>query len=208
MARAVSAGGCFPPGRIRRFYAVNLKEESETPVEFRKTTECEIDRIMAILMDGKAALGALGIDQWQGPGYPERSIVAADVARGESYAVEDAPDHIAATAMVSFSGEPDYDEIEGAWLTDGTSSAPSYGVVHRVAVGADSLGRGAARFILESAERLAREKGARSVRVDTHPGNVPMLTLVASCGFTECGIIRIKHADGGVPERVAFEKLV
>ena len=139
---------------------------------------------------------------------PMISAMPATSAQVTAVPSHTAENTVAATAMVSFSGEPDYDEIEGAWLTDGTSSAPSYGVVHRVAVGADSLGRGAARFILESAERLAREKGARSVRVDTHPGNVPMLTLVASCGFTECGIIRIKHADGGVPERVAFEKLV
>ena len=62
--------------------------------------------------------------------------------------------------------------------------------------------------MLTSAEEIAREQGAISVRVDTHPGNVPMLRLIVSCGFTECGIIRIKHAEGLTPERVAFEKLV
>ena len=177
-------------------------------VDFRKTKFDEIDRVMEIVLDGKAALASLGIDQWQGEGYPARDIVAGDVEDGVSYVVEDARGHLAATCMVSFSGEPDYDEIDGAWLTDGTSSDPGYAVVHRVAVAADSTGKGAARFMLTSAEEIAREQGASSVRVDTHPGNVPMLRLIASCGFTECGIIRIKHAEGLTPERVAFEKLV
>lgn len=182
--------------------------ERETPVEFRKTRECDIDRVMEILTDGKAALKALGIDQWQGDGYPHRDIVENDVRLGQSYVIQDSDEHIAATAMVSLSGEPDYDEIEGAWLTPGTSADPDYAVVHRVAVGADSVGRGMARYLLASAEEVAREGGVRSVRIDTHPGNVPMLTLVESCGYTRCGIIRIKHADGGIPERVAFEKLM
>lgn len=172
---------------------------------FRKTREEEIPRVVGILEDGKAALGALGIDQWQGEGYPNPGIVQGDVARGESYVVED-DGAIVATAMVSFAGEPDYDIIDGSWLTPGTSADPGYAVVHRVAVAAGCVRRGAARFILESVLELAAESGAASVRVDTHPGNVPMLSLIEGCGFTRCGIIRIAHADGGIPERVAFEK--
>lgn len=177
-------------------------------VEFRKTRQEEIDCVMGILLDGKTSLRKLGIDQWQGTGYPRRDIVEDDVRLEQSYVVEDAPGHLAATAMVSFGGEPDYDAIEGSWLTEGSSENPAYAVVHRVAVASDSLGKGAARFVLTSAEEIARAGGAKSVRVDTHPGNVPMLNLIASCGFTRCGIILIKHADGGVPERIAFEKLV
>lgn len=177
-------------------------------MEFRKTRVNEIDRVMEILLDGKASLKALGIDQWQGDGYPSRDIIVGDVENGVSYVVEDARGHLAATCMISFSGEPDYDEIEGVWLTEGSSSDPAYAVVHRVAVAADSTGKGAARFMLASAQRIACDQGVQSVRVDTHPGNVPMLRLIASCGFTECGIIRIKHAEGLTPERVAFEKIV
>ena len=136
-------------------------------MDFRKTKVDEIDRVMEILLDGKAALASLGIDQWQGEEYPAREIVVGDVDGGVSYVVEDARGHLAATCMVSFAGEPDYDEIEGSWLTAGLSTDPGYAVVHRVAVAADSTGKGAARFMLTSAEKIARERGARSVRVDT-----------------------------------------
>ena len=168
-------------------------------MKLRKTEVHEIDRVMEILLDGKAALATLGIDQWQGEGYPARDIVEQDVREGVSYV---------ATCMLSFSGEDDYDEIEGEWLTEGDSSNPAYAVVHRVAVAADSVGKGAARLMLGNAQTLAHEGGAQSLRVDTHPGNVPMLSLLRSSGFTECGIIRIKHAGGLTPERVAFEKLL
>lgn len=177
-------------------------------VEFRKTKATEVDQVMGILLDGKAALAELGIDQWQGANYPHVEVVQEDVRQGHSYVVEDGDRHLMATAMVSFDGEPDYDAIEGAWLTAGTSAHPAYAVMHRVAVGADSVRRGAARFMIESALRIAREGGAQSLRIDTHPGNRPMLSLIESCGFTRCGVIRIAHADGGTPERVAFEKMV
>ena len=56
-------------------------------MDFRKTKVDEIDRVMEILLDGKAALASLGIDQWQGEGYPARDIVAGDVEDGVSYVV-------------------------------------------------------------------------------------------------------------------------
>ena len=177
-------------------------------MKLRKTEVHEIDRVMEILLDGKAALATLGIDQWQGEGYPARDIVEQDVREGVSYVIEEDNGHLAATCMLSFSGEEDYDEIEGEWLTEGDSSNPAYAVVHRVAVAADSVGKGAARLMLGNAQTLAHEGGAQSLRVDTHPGNVPMLSLLRSSGFTECGIICIKHAGGLTPERVAFEKLL
>lgn len=176
-------------------------------MQFRRTRERDIDRIMAILADGRASLAALGIDQWQG-GYPHRAVIEADVARGDSYVVED-EGGVIATAMIGFAGERDYDRIEeGAWLTACTSNDPCYGVVHRVAVDSRALGKGAATALLARAEDLARANGSASVRIDTHPGNAPMRSLLAKAGYTQCGIIYIAHAEEGAPERIAYERLV
>ena len=109
----------------------------------------------------------------------------------------EADDRIVATAMIGFSGERDYDRIEeGSWLTSCTSERPCYGVVHRVAVASDGKNRGAATFLLAS------------VRIDTHPGNAPMRKLLAKAGYEQCGIIYIAHAEGGTPERIAYERFV
>ncbi|MFR8832132.1 MAG: GNAT family N-acetyltransferase, partial [Eggerthella lenta] len=81
-------------------------------------------------------------------------------------------------------------------------------VVHRVAVASDGKNRGAATFLLARAEELARANGSASVRIDTHPGNAPMRKLLAKAGYEQCGIIYIAHAEGGTPERIAYERLV
>ena len=161
---------------------------------------------MSILADGRASLAALGIDQWQGC-YPHRAAIEGDVACGESYVVEESG-RVLATAMIGLSGESDYDLIEGAWLTRFRSDDPGYAVVHRVAVDAGALGRGVASFLLSCAEDVSRDGGVASVRIDTHPGNKPMRRLLEKTGFAQCGTIYIAHAEGGVPERIAYEKLV
>ena len=176
-------------------------------MEFRKACAGDLDRIMEIVADGRAALADLGIDQWQG-GYPHQSVFEGDIARGESYVAVDR-EEIAAITMVSFGGEPIYDRIDdGSWLTESSSKNPSYGVVHRVAVGRDFRGKGAASFLIGCAEELARQQGRSSVRIDTHPGNVPMRKMLAKLGYTECGIVYVAYSDGGVPERIAFEKVL
>lgn len=178
------------------------------PVQFRRTREIDIDYIMDILADGRATLAALGIDQWQS-GYPYRDIVEYDVVQGASHVVVDDDDVIVGTAMLSFSGEQYYDYIDrGFWLTDSSSNDPCYGVVHRVAVAGFCKGRGVASFLMESAEHLTEDHGRTSVRIDTHPGNLPMRNLLAKRGYTECGIIYINHAEGGMPDRIAYEKIV
>lgn len=175
-------------------------------MQFRKATSNDIDDIMDILTHGRRAIAALGIDQWQG-GYPHRDIVERDVARRESYVVED-EGAVIATVMIGFSGEECYDIItDGTWLTQSDSRDPHYAVLHRVAVGTRSRGRGVATFLLEEAERIVRAQGFESVRIDTHPGNTPMRKLLEKSGYTACGTIFIAHAEEATPDRIAYEKL-
>lgn len=176
-------------------------------MEFRKACACDLGRIMEIVEDGRAALASLGIDQWQG-GYPDQAVFEEDIAHGESYVAEEAG-AVAAIMMSSFRGEPIYDRIDhGAWLTDSSSENPNYGVVHRVAVGRDFRGQGAASFLIGCAEELARRQQLASVRIDTHPGNAPMRKMLAKLGYAECGIVYVSYAGDGVPERIAFEKVL
>lgn len=175
-------------------------------LQFRLATQDDFEGIWSVLLDGKAVLGRLGIDQWQGS-YPSRDIVLADIAADHSYVIEE-DGKILATTVISFSGEQVYDRIDGAWLTDSTSDNPRYAVLHRVASLSTQSGRGLGRMLLESGLQVARERGSESVRIETHPDNEPMLRLIERCGFTRCGIIQIDHAEGGNPNRVAFEAVL
>lgn len=177
-------------------------------MRIRRATEQELDRIMVILGDGRAALKRLGIDQWQ-LGYPHESIVRDDLARRQSYILEDEEGALVATAVAAFGGEPAYDDIrEGRWLTSTHSHDASYCTIHRVAVAEQARGRGYGRLLLEGLEALARKEGAESVRIDTHLGNEPMRHLLDSLGYTACGIILIDHAGENTPERIAYEKVI
>ncbi len=169
----------------------------------RKSTVADIDRIMEVLADGRAAIATLGIDQWQA-GYPFRSTIEGDVDAGMSFVLVD-EGAIIGTFMMTYEGEPTYDVIEGAWLTEGDSAHPSYGCIHRIAICDEARGKGAAKFAIAEGLELARARGVESVRIDTHPGNVVMRGLCKRMGFTECGTIYISHAGEGTPDRVAFE---
>ena len=177
-------------------------------MELRKTTACDVDAVMAIIEQARARIAQLGIDQWQG-GYPNLQAIEGDVAAGKGYVAVDDLGGVCATAMVDHEGEPTYDElINCSWLTDSTSADPGYLVVHRVAVGDAGARRGLARFMLESVEEMARDRGYESVRIDTHEGNVPMRSLLSKCGYEECGVIMLSDPAEPTRERIAFEKRV
>lgn len=174
---------------------------------FRQARRDEFDPVMAILDDGREAIKELGIDQWQ-LGYPQRDIIEGDIQLGQCYVLEDDGDLLGTAALV-FTGEHTYDAIEqGAWLTSSHSSHPTYCTIHRVAVAKGSTRRGAGRRMLEEAERVARQAGSKSVRIDTHPGNTRMRGLLAALGYTECGVIYIDHAGENTPDRIAYEKIL
>lgn len=206
-------------------------------MELRYARVEDIDAVWNIINQARRRLGELGIDQWQG-GYPDRAAIEGDVATNRGYvAVEDtaAQQRVLGYAMFEDAGEPAYDRIyNGAWLTESPANAPaaapadvlvdasaaadasgqdssggpSYMAVHRVAVADGATGRGVARFLLGSAEQMARERGFASVRIDTHEGNAPMRGLLARCGYALCGVILIEDSAEPTRERLAFEKLV
>ena len=177
-------------------------------MELRKAEVSDLTYIMEILVKGRASLAAMGIDQWQG-GYPHKEVIEGDIKRGESYVVINDEGALVATAMLACRDEFDYHIIsDGAWLTESLDETSCYVVVHRVAVDPLSKNGGIAMQILNYAAEKARSLGCASLRVDTHPGNVPMQKVLEKDGFTRCGTICISHAEGATPERFAYEKLV
>lgn len=168
----------------------------------------EASAVYEVISQGRARLAALDIDQWQG-GRPDLALIRSDIAAGCCrIAMEEG--RIAATMALFTNGEPSYDQLAGGkWLTTSHSSRPTYACVHRVAVADRALGRGFAKRMLLFAEEEARERGRVSVRIDTHPRNVPMRALLARCGYEECGLILLDESFGEpTRERIALEKLV
>ena len=162
---------------------------------FRKATESDIDAVAAIMAAASARLGAAGVDQWQ-RGYPNRSSVEADVAAGVGMVLSEG-DTILAYGAVIFTGEPAYDDLTGGeWLT----LEGDYACIHRLCVNEIFVGMGFSKQFMMAAEAMAAERVA-SIRIDTHPDNKIMQSLVARLGYTYCGDVVIES------RRLAYEKV-
>ena len=180
-------------------------------MKIRKSDICDLDVIMPIFDEARATIAALNIDQWQN-GYPSREVIEKDIKLSQSRVViadggvcaacGTLGERICATFALISDGEPTYDKVyEGEWLTGGSDS---YIAIHRVAILVAMRGRGIAGEIIKYAADTARLLGRRSLRIDTHRGNVVMRKMLEKQGFIYCGIIYL--ADGA--ERVAYEKVL
>lgn len=162
----------------------------------RLSTPADIPQMMPLFEAASRGLRAMGVNQWQN-GYPQRSLIESDIACGVSYLMFEG-EELVGTSVISFGGEPTYDYIEGAWLT----SEEVFVVIHRLTIHPDRRGARLAECFFAEAERMCRERGVRTMRIDTHKGNLPMQRAVERYGFRRCGVI---YLDNGDP-RLAYEK--
>jgi len=163
----------------------------------RKTEARDIPALVEIFAEARKTIAALGIDQWQN-GYPNAAVVAEDIERSQSFVVETGGRVIATFAMLT-NGEPTYDTIfDGQWET---GDHADYIALHRVAILVACRGQGISTKIIDHAVACARALERRSLRIDTHEGNVVMRKMLEHHGFVHCGTI---HLADGAP-RVAYE---
>lgn len=167
----------------------------------RKAQQHDFDSIMTVILHARAAIGRLGIDQWQ-DGYPEGNVIEEDIRLQRGWVFED-EGRIAAYVVMIADKEPAYDDIEGQWITEGDN----YLTIHRMAIDDAWRGKGLSTQMIAFAEEYARQQNLISVRADTHRGNVAMRGLMNKCGFELCGQVAYL-VRAGDPYRVAYEKVL
>ena len=170
-------------------------------MEFIKASYEHVDRMCEITEEAKRQLRGLGLDQWQ-KGYPSREVWTQDAKDGCTYLAVEAGEILGIFAFQT-TPDPSYAEIDGAWFTHG-----EYASMHRVCVADACKGRGVAGKMFAHGFAMAKELGFPSVRIDTHPGNLPMQRALSKAGFVACGEI---HLVGGCEDgdlRIAFEKVL
>lgn len=173
----------------------------EWNMEFIVASYEQIDRMCEITEEAKKQLKNLGLDQWQ-KGYPSREVWLQDVEDGCTYLAVEGEEIMGIFAFQT-TPDPSYGEIDGKWLTDG-----EYASMHRVCVADGCKGKGVAGQMFAQGFKMAKEAGFPSMRIDTHPGNIPMQRALQKAGFTPCGNI---HLVGGCENgdlRIAFEKVL
>ena len=159
----------------------------------RATTE-DIAEIMSIVADAQLSLRELGIDQWQ-DGYPSNEVIAEDIASGLGY-VYYVDSKVVGYAAILFTGEETYSQIPDS----GWNTTNNYVVVHRLCVRRGYTKAGVAMALMDYASQMAIERGYTGFRIDTHRGNIRMLSMLEKLGFKYVGII---YYDSG--ERLAYD---
>ncbi len=167
-------------------------------MKFRKTVESDVKDVMKIIKQAQEYFKLQGINQWQN-NYPNKDVINKDIDNDESYVLLK-DNEIAATAVISFNKEKNYENIvEGKWITN-----DRYAVIHRIAVDNKFKGLGFSSKMIDYAETLCRSKNVKSIKVDTHIDNLSMQALLKKNNFIYCGVIFLE--DGS--ERIAFEKVL
>jgi GNAT superfamily N-acetyltransferase len=172
---------------------------------FRPAAAADLDAMAQIAAEAKAFLRRQGVDQWQRGPYPDRACFAADIRAGLGHVLARG-DAVAAVCALSLGPDPTYRRpLDGRWLT---SDETLYAVLHRVAVSRDFRARGLAAVLFDAAAALAADRGAQSLRIDTHPDNRPMQAALARSGFARCTTLRLADGAEAGELRLGYERLI
>jgi GNAT superfamily N-acetyltransferase len=166
---------------------------------FRKATVSEIAQIWEILKQAIQRRKGDGSNQWQ-DGYPNLAIVTNDVEKEVGYVLCDDNGTIIGYSVLLINDEPEYEKIEGEWLTN-----EDFVVFHRVAISEDYLGQGFAKKIFKYIEDFALTRKIYSLKVDTNFDNDPMLNIFDKLGYTYCGEVYFRGSPRRAYEKVLFE---
>ncbi len=163
-------------------------------MQLRKALSTEIETAERIIEEARAFQLSYGNKQWA-HGYPSRALLSSDAEEGIGYfAVED--DIIGYLAIVDYDAA--YDELEGKWLSSG-----KYVALHRIAFGNSSRGKGFFPALIEEVKKLAHERGASSIRIDTDRSNDIMQHLLPKLGFRFTGYVLFES-----DKKLAYELLL
>ena len=148
-----------------------------------------------IIAEGRQFQREQGFVQWT-EDYPNLDSVRRDIQSGSGYVFK-VEGETAGYVSVDFSGEPAYDQIDGAWGAD-----RPYAVIHRMAVRSKFQGAGLAGTAFAQIERLCLDKNVPYVRVNTDFPNQRMQHVLEKNHYVNRGVILFNG------EKLAYDKLL
>lgn len=171
-------------------------------IEFRNSTLLDIDRMVQIAEDAKALLKSKGVSQWQRGTYPDRDLFLRDAEEKIGYVLAEG-NEVLAICAVTFSDEEGYRHLLcGQWNTPNDAM---YATIHRSAVAKKQQGKNLSGLLFRQVAKMAKTKGAVSIRIDTHPDNRTMQNALIRAGFKKCGEFLIPDGDEAGDLRFGYE---
>lgn len=163
---------------------------------FRRAVLIDISEIWTILQQAIIRRKKDGSAQWQ-DGYPNLEVLKNDIDSNAGYVLINGDSIIGYTAIF-INDEPEYENIEGKWLTN-----EDFIVFHRVAISEQHVGKGFANQLLENIETFAVQNKIYSIKADTNFDNLAMLNLFQKFNYTYCGEVYFRGSA-----RRAYEKVL
>lgn len=171
---------------------------------FRKAAPEDIDAIEELYAASCVFLEEhINYPKWKKDIYPNRETAETGVMTGTQYICLSGGRLVGA---VRLSREPEAGYAGSSWKT-----ADDYSrilVIYTLAVHPDFYGRGVGRFMLAEAERIARESGGISIRLDAAAGNIPAEKLYRSAGYELIEEKSLGYEELGLPLFALYEKVL
>ncbi len=164
--------------------------------QFRQAETADREDIWSLLKDAIQRRKEDGSNQWQ-DGYPNPDIIKKDIDQNQGFILTES-EHIIGYCAILINDEPDYDRIEGEWL-----SQAHFVVFHRMAIVKELAGKGLGKLMMQHIEQYAIYNNIFSVKADTNYDSLAMKNNFEKSGYSFCGQVYIN----GSP-RKAFEKVL
>jgi len=117
-----------------------------------------------------------GIHQWDDE-YPNEEVVKADIESDDHYVLE-VDGTVVGTVVLDSNQDEQYKTVH--WKTRNDAVF----VIHRLSVHPDYQGQGIGYQLCKFAEKVAREKEMKSIRLDAYAGNPGSNHLYQKLGYT------------------------
>ena len=177
---------------------------SSMSIFIRKAAAADLDAIARLyddLNDYHAA--RINYPGWKKGVYPTRTDAEEGLSCGSLYVAE-CDGQIGGTVIYLDSQPEAYRSVQWQIETD----APVV-VLHILAVHPAFTGRGVGRALVGYADTVAKERGARAVRLDTHENNLPAIRLYEKCGLRPMGMVDLGLEEiYGLKWYRVFEKVI
>lgn len=169
----------------------------------RAANTSDIESILEIVNDARMLITSLGFKQWTiESNYPNYETFQHDILRQSLYVLE-SNNKVLGMVAICVGQDENYNTIDGNWISNNSN----YLTIHRLAIKREFYGNGLAQRLIDFSLNKAKILNISSIRIDTHPLNIPMNNLIKKSGFTYCGKIMIID-DQIDPIRNAYEKVI
>ena len=150
----------------------------------RKAEISDLANIMLMYKSCVAGMIETGIDQWD-ESYPNTEVIMEDLI-AQSYFVALENGVIIGGINIDQNQDKTYLEI------DWEDTSDSFLVVHRLGVKEEFWSKKIGKELMLFTENLLKERGLKSIRLDTYSGNPKAMEFYRRLGYTELGTIDLK----------------